>query len=526
MISIRSVLVILFLIVCLGGFLRFYNLGERSFSADEFLDINATVGYAQTGQWQAWDHNLQVVAQRENALSDQRAWLYRIQVAKLFSFVPPTEFFARSVSVLWGLVTIVLMYFVGSSFSRSRTVGLLSAFFFAVSIVGIEFDRTLRMYAMFFPVFLLLSWLLFQLLENVDIPGRLRQIGFVSRLVDVCRRVCSINVVYLLPVLFVGLLSFHLHPLTANIAFVLLGYICVMLIVRWRQKKKMWPYSFFLSSAGVLLLVGALFFRSALAPLFAGLVFFENHYSYIGTVLSDYQHPLIGLLLVVFGAYFLLCRRETFTAGVWLSSCALVILLAAVFLWRRVAGEQYIFFVQSFVIILLSAGVYGLATLLRDVYSGRGRQVFVVIISLAILLVPAYGYFFNADDNAYHQTSRSSQPRYREIFSYVMKHRQDDAVLVTRNFRNYYWAGKDVSVVDFGGERTKRKITRDEIVLLTQQYSSGWVVLSDNDEEFVSKEALEFMEENFERVNDVAVRGPVLVYRWNQENNFSMSDEL
>ncbi|KKT93814.1 MAG: hypothetical protein UW95_C0020G0009 [Parcubacteria group bacterium GW2011_GWC1_45_14] len=42
----------------------------------------------------------------------------------------------------------------------------------------------------------------------------------------------------------------------------------------------------------------------------------------------------------------------------------------------------------------------------------------------------------------------------------------------------------------------------------------GWVVFSDNDESFVTKEARDYLDKNLEKVNAIQVRGAVSVYRW------------
>ena len=146
---------------------RIWDLGAVPFGRDEFLDINATVGFAKTGIWQAWDHNMERVSTRINPDSDVRAWIYRWQVAQFFEFLPPTEAVARSVSVFWGVITTILVYLVGTSLTRKRQIGLIAAGFFALSINAIEIDRTLRMYAMFAPVFLTFAWMIFLALERI-----------------------------------------------------------------------------------------------------------------------------------------------------------------------------------------------------------------------------------------------------------------------------------------------------------------------------------------------------------------------
>ena len=522
----KNLYFILFLILLLGAFLRFFALGENSFVADEFLDMNATYGYFQTGEWQAWDFNRGEIAQRENIASDNRAWMYRIQVATLFNFLSPTEAVARSISALWGIITILLLYIVTSLFTRNRIIGLLAAFLFAVSISGIEFNRTLRMYAMFFPIFLLFSWTAFQAFEKP-------YTGKHSFLARIWKKL-SINLFYTIPTVLLGLVSFHLHTLTGNIVLIILTYLLVMAISVWRKEKNLAKkYAYYFVALVLLIVFGILFFGKGLQPFTQELIFFDNHWSYVVKILRDYAHPLLATLLLIAGSAYLLQQknppRDTFREGMWITVSFFTILFASIFLWRRNIGPQYIFFAQSFAIILIASGIYAIADFLRrhlrhsseignseDLLSWLGitqKHIFTIVIILGVLLVPNYGYFFE-ENTTYHQTSRSDNPNYREVFTYFKKHRKTDDVLVTRNFRNYYFAGEKVSIFDFGGERTKKMISLVELQNIMSTNSSGWIIYADNDEVFISKEARIFIEENLEKINDIAVRGNIRVYRW------------
>jgi hypothetical protein len=88
--------------------------------ADEFLDMNSAYGYFKTGEWKAWDFNHQEPsAVNTNTARDERANIYKWQVAQLFRFLPPTEAVARSVSVFWGGITL-LMVFGASRYTTSE----------------------------------------------------------------------------------------------------------------------------------------------------------------------------------------------------------------------------------------------------------------------------------------------------------------------------------------------------------------------------------------------------------------------
>ncbi len=512
-------ILVLIVIVALSLALRAWNLGEVPFGRDEFLDINAAVGYAQTGQWQAWDHNMGKISDRINPASDERAWIYRWQVAKLFAFLPPTEAVSRSVSVFWGVITTILVYLVGASLTKRRQIGLIAAAFFALSINAIEMDRTLRMYAMFAPVFLSFAWLVFLSLERTP------RDAFGKKL----SRLTGLHPWYFLGAVSLGALSLHLHLLTVNIALALLVYLSIMAVSEIRKGKKRNKYSVLLLS-GFLSAVLIMILRPHEAEqALAGLKFFEDHYSYLSIVLRDFQHPLIGLILIVFGAI-ALARSGERRESLFLSSLTGGIIFAAVFLWNRVVGEQYVFFVVSFASILLGSGVYYLAEYLSSQL--YGRRVFAVVLALSFLLVPNYGYFFS-ENNTYRITSRADRPDYRKVFTFVRKHSIAGDVLVTRNFRNYYWSGMRLKTYDFGSERTEAeltregkvsKITREYIEKIVEENPSGWVIFSDNDEKFITKEARAWLVQNLRKISHPNVRGKISVYRWGGENEKLQSD--
>jgi hypothetical protein len=133
--------------------------------------------------------------------------------------------------------------------------------------------------------------------------------------------------------------------------------------------------------------------------------------------------------------------------------------------------------------------------------------------------VPNYAYFWQ-EENTYTQTARSGNPNYRKIFDYVIKKKNTDDVLITRNFRNFYWAGQRMTVYSLGGERAdklEKKLTLNRLQEIIKKHLSGWLVFSDNDEGFISKEAQLYIENNLEKISNSQVRGPISVYRWGSD---------
>lgn len=508
----KKTFAILFAIIALGAALRFYKLGELSFVADEFLDMNSSYAYAKTGTWQSWDFNRGLVnADNVFAPRDERAWLYKIQVAQLFRFFAPTEAVARTVSALWGLVSIALIFFVAKYFTKKNEIGLISAFLFAISIAGIVFDRRLRMYAMFFPIFLFFSWMLYKFYEERYKGKNLWLKKFSEKF--------SINPVYFLPMIIGGLLSFKIHDLTVTIAAIFSVY--VFLFALKALRKRQFSVNKYFVSLGVILLglVGVFVFASnEIGKYAAGIKFFNDNFSYFSLVTVDYSHPILAMLFFVGGLWYLVGAQKLTKQALWLATSFLVPILMAVFLWRRNAGAQYIFFAQSFEIILIATGIYGVAEFFKNNLARfSGKVVFALTMGLILVILPNYGYFFQ-ESNAYVQTSKAENPNYRSVFTYFKKKKISGDVLIARNFRNYYWSGQDVKVFDFGGELAEEKFSLQQLQKIVDENKSGWVILSDNDERYIANDAMAFIEKNMERINDVAVRGNVMVYRWGHSN--------
>src|SRR4030042_6282998 len=109
------------LILAIGIFLRLYKIGEKSFTVDEFLDINAIYGYYKTGQWHAWDFNIEAPSTEDvKRARDERSMTYRWQAVQLLKIFPLNELQARLASVFWGIISIVVIYFAGSYFSGTK----------------------------------------------------------------------------------------------------------------------------------------------------------------------------------------------------------------------------------------------------------------------------------------------------------------------------------------------------------------------------------------------------------------------
>lgn len=503
----KKTLLTLLAITVFGAGLRFWGLGNNSFVADEFLDINSVYGYAQTGEWKAWDFNFDRPSEVNiNQARDERANVYKWQVAQLFSFLPPTEAVARSVSALWGVFSILAMFFAGWMFSGKKLVGLFAAFLFAVSVSGLEFDRKLRMYAMFFPLFLLMSLSLFALYER-EYKGKVKALRVFWEKTD-------LNPLYIVPLLVSGFLAFQTHQLSINILPIFAAYVGAMIVIAWRKKRSADDKYMATAALGLVgLLVAWTVAPDKVKALLGTLVFFDNHYSYFRYVVRDYTQPVFAVALFFLGAWFLSRKLGREKESVWLLSSALVPLFMAVWFWRRNEGQQYIFFAQSFMAILVATGGYALVRIAKEEFAGRWRHAACATVIALAVLVPNWEYFL-WENNTYHETSTGSSPNYRKIYQYFRTNMTEGDALIARNFRNYYFGGTETIVYDFGGELSTSKLSEEEIRSIMEKHPSGWFIASDNDTDYVSRDAERFIRKNMEKESHSLIRGDVEVWRW------------
>ena len=494
-------------IVILGTGLRFSGLDNNSFVADEFLDMNSAYGYAQTGEWRAWDFNFGRPSEVNiNVPRDERAAVYKWQVAQIFRFLPPTETVARSVSVLWGVISIGVIFWAAIVLTKRREIGLLAALLFALSVSGIIIDRTLRMYAMFFPLYLATATFTFLALERVY-SGRVLWVKNIWEKF-------GINIHFAVAAGAFFILSLLTHQLTGMLIFSVAAYLIVRAFQEYRRNGK-WQskYSVMFALGLIGVIATAIFFPKFFRSFAAGLIFFDDHYGYIKYVLKDYYHPLLAIFLMVLGGWWIVKREGLPKESLWLSLSLLVPLSMAIWMWRRNVGAQYIFFAESFAMILVSAGVFGLWRLIREKWSLKVGVQSLLVLGTMLILVPNWGYF-GEENNTYHETSSGSNPNYRKVFAYFKKNHLATDVLVTRNVRNYYFSAAQVPVYDLGDEISRARLSQEALEKLMLEYRTGWVILSDNDYDYVGKGVKDFLNKNLTRVSNDQVRGSIDVFTW------------
>ena len=144
--------VLLGIILLFGLFLRVWKLGLPSFWVDEATSAIASMNILAKG--------LPIF---DSGLLYGRAYLFHYLQALFLSF-GQTEFLARFVSVIFGLLTIFLAYKIGKEYSKSG--GLISALFMAVFYLEVFYSRQARFYQLFQLAFFASLYFLYKSKDN------------------------------------------------------------------------------------------------------------------------------------------------------------------------------------------------------------------------------------------------------------------------------------------------------------------------------------------------------------------------
>jgi len=142
----------LFIILAFAFFLRVYALGSAPFWIDESISTLVSQKIIEHG-----------VPVMDSGMFYGGQIIFQY-IQAFFLLFGSSEFNARIISVIFGLLTVLLAYFIGREYSKYG--GLLSALFMSVFYLEIFFSRQARHYQMFQFFFFLSLYLLYKARDN------------------------------------------------------------------------------------------------------------------------------------------------------------------------------------------------------------------------------------------------------------------------------------------------------------------------------------------------------------------------
>ena len=144
--------IILTVILLFALFLRLYSLGSAPLWVDESISANTAKAILEKG-----------IPEFDSGFIDARAYTFHY-IQAFFLLFGINDFAVRLVSVLFGLLTILLAYFIEKEYSKSG--GLIATAFTALFYLEVFYSRQARMYQMFQFFFFLTLYLLYKSKEK------------------------------------------------------------------------------------------------------------------------------------------------------------------------------------------------------------------------------------------------------------------------------------------------------------------------------------------------------------------------
>ncbi len=148
-INIDNKLIVLLTILSIGLFLRIYDLGSESI----WLDESASVKFASLNLSQIF------------FLSEKNPPLYNIILHWWINLFGDSEFSIRFPSVIYGSLSIFMMYKVGNQIF-GKNVGVLGSLLLGLSVFHIRYSQEARMYSLSFLLTLLSMYFFIRFLKN------------------------------------------------------------------------------------------------------------------------------------------------------------------------------------------------------------------------------------------------------------------------------------------------------------------------------------------------------------------------
>ena len=146
-------------VIIMGFFLRIYDLGIQSFWLDEAISSIAAMAFLEKG-----------TPVFQSGLFYGRGILNTFLIASSFKIFGVNEFAARLPSVLFGTLTILLVYIIGSKWGN-RYVGLIAATLVAFSVWEIAWSREARMYQQLQFFYILSLYMFYEFTQNKDLKN-------------------------------------------------------------------------------------------------------------------------------------------------------------------------------------------------------------------------------------------------------------------------------------------------------------------------------------------------------------------
>ena len=485
--------VILLILMAYGFFLRIYNLGNQSLWIDECYSITAAAGMMEN-----------LVPHMPSGVLYLRGILHTSMVSLSMSLLGINEFSARLPSVIFGVLTMAIVYLFSKRMFNER-VSLLTALVVTFSVVETAWSRQARMYQQLQFFYILSLYAFHRYLKN-----RRKKFGILTAI----------------SVLAAGLS----HSLGFSLLIIIPLYVLLLNIKTLRNA----DLKNILTERRTILAISLLIAGLFLAKWFSGA------FTYVLSTRMDYSQQYLRYLKTFFPVFLYLsvigavvAFRENWRDSL-LPILALVIPLPFISFGIKLLGYRYIFFIIPLMFMFFSKSLDWVTRFLAG-NRERIQNILFILLCVLILLVPG----MNAiPTDTYYLEPNAPQPDFNSVYDYLNENRNPGDILISSypeialwfNQTPDYWLAFAIS--GFSPERWmdgtriyyKRTMTPaiknfDDLKNVIETSESGWIVIDSLAGSRIPKSYWRILKEKTEWVDKASkpgFAGAVNLYRWGE----------
>jgi len=490
--------IFLALVFILSIALYSYNLGGMDLQDDEFLAAGAATGYLHNQNFYKW-----------NWLNDTptgtlyiRAWPHSWIIAQSYKFFGISEWSSRIVSVFFGLVFILLSYFIIKFFSLSKDIGILGTIAFLFYSRYINIFRYTRMYALLIPIFFLLVYLGYRCISGTN--NYTYNNNKISRFL---KRNLDFNYLYItvFVIILIILISIHINGL------VILPSIFLYIVYQaFSTKERKYIVAAILGFVGMILLVFLGLFIKILSGVIYFISFFERrNYNYL-EMFTGYPFPYeIGIILIIllFTWIFFMNRSELKNRIIYLYMFLFFSLPFFIFIADRYASFYYVSHIITISILLIIVAYYWWVKLFTNKYV---KSILFVLLFLQIGLS-----FYDNFDATYHTDDNigSFSKAYQVI---IQNYDPEKEVIIGQYLRTYYLKdiGPKTKIISM---RSYQNYSMNEFMDDINKYEGGWITWEARKSYHIQTDIVNYTDQNFKKYHGEGIDNTnVEVYYFNQ----------
>lgn len=487
-------LIALLLLTIFGFILRIYDLGYQSFWYDEGYSVNAALCMLERGLPILPSGHFYTTGLLNTGL-----------IASSMGLFGATEFSARLPSVLFGTLTIPLVFFFVKRIGDKR-LALITAFLVTFSVLEIAWSRETRMYQQLQFFYILSLYFFYEFTQKRS--TRYLILTILSTICTILSHAFGFSLI----------LIYLLYPLLTNIKSIR-KYLNKEFLLN-RQTL------IFALCAIALLVLGEIFFGIFSSVWGTRINYFAQYSSYlkqtfpvilylapVGAIIflrKDYKPPLLLILAMIIPFYFI---------------CFHIKLLSF----------RYLYLMLPLFFVFFS---YALTYLPALIPKGKLKSILSPILIVIILGLTVYSSGFNfTPQSIYYLEPMAPQPNFKQAYNFINENMSDGDIIIDTwpavgNFYldnpPDYWLAFDIAGLgqDYcvGEDKSRELYTNtlciknlDILISITEENQSGWLVIDGLALFRLPPSTTEFIEHNLTYHEEGSSRsraGEIKVYGW------------